>query len=40
MRQAQMRPHSIRGLLGIVAVLVATLAVALAFGVSTLSPTA
>ena len=35
-----MRPHSIRGLLGIVAVLVATLAVALAFGVSTLSPTA
>ena len=35
-----MRPHSIRGLLGIVAVLVATLAVALAFGVSTDSPTA
>ena len=40
MRQAQMRPHSIRGLLGIAAVLVAALVVALAFGVSTQSPTA
>ena len=35
-----MRPHSIRGLLGIAAVLVAALVVALAFGVSTQSPTA
>ena len=35
-----MRPHSIRGLLGIAAVLVAALVIAVAFGVSTHSPTA
>ena len=35
-----MRPHSIRSLLGIAAVLVAAVVVALAFGVSTHSPTA